>query len=186
MMTSLESLINEEEIIDLTRQLVHFNTVNPPGNEEEAVRYLGDHLSGTGVEIDYQCFAPGRANLIARLPGTGQRGHLVLSGHMDVVPLGEQVWDHDPFAAERVDDRLIGRGTADMKGGMAAMAVALATLARADFQPRGDLILAISAGEEAEGVGARHMVNSDVLTGSGQLIPSRYRDRALIASMIKG
>jgi succinyl-diaminopimelate desuccinylase len=159
-----------EEVVALTRRLVQFKTVNPPGDEEEAVRYLGAHLARAGLAVEYQPVAPSRANLIARLAGRGERGHLVLSGHMDVVPADEPGWTCDPFAAERRDGRLVGRGTADMKGGLAAMAVAVAGLARAGFAPRGDLILTATSGEEQGMVGARHLATSGALTGSTGLV----------------
>lgn len=162
--------IDCEDVVDLTRNLVRFDTTNPPGNEEAANRYLGAFLSGYGIEVEYQQVEPGRANLIARLRGTGEKGHLVFSGHMDVVPPGEAAWEHDPFAADLADGRIIGRGSADMKGGVAAMAVALTTLARTGFVPRADVILAVSAGEERLAPGARHMVATRVLEGSAHLV----------------
>jgi acetylornithine deacetylase/succinyl-diaminopimelate desuccinylase-like protein len=88
----------EREVVDLTRHLVRFDTVNPPGNEEAAMRYLGTYLAQSGLTVAYEPVAPGRVNLIARLAGRERHGHLVLSGHMDVVPLGEAPWTHDPFA----------------------------------------------------------------------------------------
>src|SRR5690242_13995278 len=130
-----------EEVVALARRLVQFKTVNPPGDEEEAVRYLGAFLTQAGLAVDYQQVATSRANLVARLPGRGEMGHLIFSGHMDVVPAGGNGWTCDPFGGEVRDGRLLGRGAADMKGGLAAMAVAMAWLARSGFRPRGDLIL---------------------------------------------
>lgn len=167
----------EEEVVALTRRLVQFKTVNPPGNEEEAVRYLGAYLAQAGLAVEYQPLAPARANLIARLSGRGETGHLVLSGHMDVVPADEPGWACDPFAAEQRDGRLVGRGVADMKGGLAAMAVAVAMLARAGFTPRGDLILTATSGEEAAGMlGARQLAASGALTGSSGLVVGEPTD----------
>jgi succinyl-diaminopimelate desuccinylase len=169
-MASVVDHVDGAAVVELTRQLVQFNTVNPPGNEEAAMRFLGAYLQDSGLTLDYQLIEPARANLIARLHGTGDVGHLVLSGHLDVVHPGETNWQHDPFAAVLTDGRLVGRGAADMKGGVAAMAVALATLARSGFRPRGDLILAVSAGEEVDTVGARLMAKSGVLAGSTSIL----------------
>ncbi len=162
--------IDARAVVALTRRLVRFNTANPPGQEEEAVRCLGAYLAAAGIAVAYQQVEPGRANLIARLPGSGDAGHLILSGHMDVVPVAEPGWEHDPFDATQVDGRLVGRGTADMKGGLAAMAVAVTTLARAGFRPRGDLILTATVGEERGMAGVRHLVATDVLAGSAYLV----------------
>lgn len=170
MKTVTAAQVDVAEVVDLTRQLIRFNTVNPPGNEEEAVRHLASYLAGHGIETAIELFEPGRANLIARIRGQGNAGHLVLSGHMDVVAVGEKAWEHDPFAADLVAGQIIGRGAADMKGGVAAMAVALATLARAGFTPAADLILAVSGGEERGGHGARHMAATGCLEGCCQIV----------------
>jgi succinyl-diaminopimelate desuccinylase len=168
------SQADEHATLDLAMRLIGYDTSNPPGNEEPAIRFLAEYLRAAGVAVQIQPLAPDRANLIARLRGTGEVGHLVLSGHMDVVPIGTAVWEFLPYSATRVGDRLYGRGAADMKGGLAAMAVVMARLARAGFRPRGDLILAVSAGEEAEGIGARAMVDTNVLEGSAAMVLGEF------------
>lgn len=156
-------------VVELTKALVRFNTVNPPGNEETAVRHLGDYLAESGIEVEYQRLAEDRVSLIARIGGSGT-GHLVLSGHMDVVHPGASPWEHDPFGGEVVDGRLIGRGSADMKGGVAAMAVAMVELRHQGFRPKADLILAVTAGEEVDMAGARLIASSDVLAGATSVV----------------
>src|SRR5437764_11415891 len=169
---SLADQLDAAEVVELTRRLVRFDTTNPPGNEGPASRYLGDYLADSGIAVEYQEVQPGRPNLIARLPGRGEGGHLVFSGHMDTVPAGDlALWEHDPFAAEVVDGRIVGRGAADMKGGVAAMALALKTLAHARFVPRADLILTVSMSQERDRApGARHMAQTGILTGSAYLV----------------
>lgn len=166
--------IEEREIVDLAARLVQFDTVNPPGNEEPAMHFLAAYLRSAGLAVEVQPLLPGRANLIARLSGAGSDGHLVLSGHMDVVPLGTAPWRHAPFGGVVEGGRLYGRGAADMKGNVAAMAVALAALARAGFRPRADLILAVTAAEEADGSGAVAVVESGVLAGSAYLVVGEF------------
>jgi len=133
------------------------------------MRHLGDYLASHGLSVEYQPLANRRANLIARLPAAGD-GHLVLCGHMDVVHPGATAWEHDPFAADVVDGRLIGRGATDMKGGVAAMAQAMVDLATEGFQPRADLILAITCGEEVDMAGARLLDASGALSGTAHVI----------------
>ena len=162
--------INLTEVVELTRQLIRIDTSNPPGNEAPAMRHLGAYLSQWGIDVEYVEVQPGRPNLFARLRGAGDSGHLVFSGHMDVVPPGNVPWDHDPFAADLVGTRIVGRGATDMKGGVAAMAVALTTLARAGFRPAADVILAVSVGEEVLGPGARHMAATRALASSRYLV----------------
>ncbi|GAC1406262.1 MAG: M20 family metallopeptidase [Chloroflexota bacterium] len=163
-------MVTLDPVVELTRDLVRFDTTNPPGNEEPAIRHLGAYLQAAGVKVEYQQLETNRLNLIARLRGRQDRGHLVLSGHMDVVPAGDG-WHSDPFGSSVIDGRIVGRGTADMKGGVAAMATALAGLARGGFHPSADLILAVSSGEEAGGMqGARLMASTAILGGSSMLV----------------
>jgi succinyl-diaminopimelate desuccinylase len=162
--------VDGAEVVDLTRELIRFDTSNPPGNEEPAARYLGSYLSDWGLDVRYAEVEPGRPNLFARLKGESRTGNLVFSGHMDVVPVGATPWDHDPFAAHLVGERIVGRGAADMKGGVAAMAVALTTLARGGFRPAADIVLAVSMGEEVRAPGARHMAMTRALAGSRYLV----------------
>ena len=162
--------IKAAEVVDLTRHLIGFDTVNPPGNEGPAMHALGAYLGEAGCQVQYLEVELGRPNLVARVEGKHASGHLVLSGHMDVVPFGESQWDHPPLAAAQVDGRIIGRGAADMKGGVAAMAVALATLARRRAQLQADVVLAVTMNEEAGMTGARHLVDSHVLEGIGYLV----------------
>jgi succinyl-diaminopimelate desuccinylase len=105
-------------------------------------------MAHEGIAVEYVQVEPGRAILIARLPGRERSGSLMLSGHLDVVPAQESGWTHDPFTATQVGDRLIGRGTADMKGGLAAMVVAMLSLQRSAFKPRADLVFVANIGEE--------------------------------------
>jgi len=149
----------------LAQDLIRFNTVNPPGNEEPALRHLAAYLEANGVSSEFQQLAPNRGNLIARLPGS-RPGHVVLCGHVDVVHPGASPWEHDPFRADIVDGRLIGRGATDMKGGVAAMTQAVVELASDGFTPGADLILTITCGEEVDMAGAKLLDASRALEGA--------------------
>jgi succinyl-diaminopimelate desuccinylase len=156
-------------VINLTRDLIRFQSVNPPGNEQPVAEYLAQWLRELGIEAEIEGVEPGRANVVARLRGQGS-GHLVFTGHIDVVPPGGQKWEHGPFDADLVDGRIYGRGSADMKGGVASIATALAVLAASDFRPKADVILAATCGEEAGLLGARAMANRGSLEGSRYLV----------------
>jgi len=82
---------------ELLRELIQFETVNPPGNERACIEWIGDLLSAYGVEYETYARDPDRPNLLARLPG-GDALPLLLYGHVDVVPVDEDEWSHDPFA----------------------------------------------------------------------------------------
>src|SRR5579875_2366405 len=162
-------------VVTLTRDLIRLRSVNPPGDEQPVAELLARFMEAAGLDVEVQTLEPNRANVIGRLPGLGE-GHLVLAGHLDVVPPGEQSWDHDPFAGDQVDGRLYGRGSADMKGGVAAMVTAVAELARGGFRPRADVIVAATAGEEAGMLGANAMVERRSLRGSAYLVVGEPTD----------
>ncbi|MDZ7710897.1 MAG: M20 family metallopeptidase [Roseovarius sp.] len=141
--------------LDLTRKLIAFDTINPPGNEFDCATFLADILEDAGFEIMLHDWQSQRPNLIATLPATETpaRDALVYSGHLDTVPLGQAEWTVDPFAGEIRDGRLYGRGTSDMKSGVAACVMAGLALAREPVR-RAEIRLILSAGEETgcEGV----------------------------------
>jgi acetylornithine deacetylase/succinyl-diaminopimelate desuccinylase-like protein len=139
----------DSEVVDLCRALIQLDTTNPPGGETAAANLLRDYLESAGVECEIVARDPLRANLVARLPGSGTGASLALVGHTDVVPCDAGDWTHPPFAAVVDDDGyLYGRGAVDMKNEVAARAVALARLARSGFVPSGDLWLLAVADEE--------------------------------------
>ncbi len=146
--------IDADEIARLTRDLVRFDTTNPPGNERQAVEYIAAYLEPYGFEAQLLDHEPGRATLLARLKGKGARGAMVFNGHVDVVPVGAGSWQHPPFEGVIDDGKVWGRGSADMKGGVAAMMVAAKAIAQSNLPLEGDLILAATAGEEVDMIGA--------------------------------
>lgn len=179
--TRQQVTIDRDLVISLTRDLIRFRSVNPPGNEQPVAEFLAGHLGDLGLEAEIQPVEVGRTQVIGRLPGQGD-GHLVFTGHLDVVPPGGQEWTHDPFAADLEDGRIYGRGSADMKGGVAAMVAAMAALKAAGFQPRADVILAATAGEEAGMIGAGLMVKRRSLEGSRYLVVGEPSDLDIFIS----
>ena len=136
-----------DEVKELLRELIRVDTTNPPGNETRAAELLRDYLGDHGVASELIGRVPERANLVARLRG-GDGPSLLFLSHTDVVLADPSEWSADPFGGELRDDEVWGRGALDMKGQVAAEAVALASLAREGFEPRGDLIFAATADEE--------------------------------------
>lgn len=132
----------------LCQQLLRIDTTNPPGNERPAADLLATDLSEAGLEPRVIESAPGRANVIARLKGTGELPPLLLTAHLDVVEADPSAWRYPPFSGEVAEGCLWGRGALDMKN-MAAMSVALlARLSREGIKPRRDIIFAGVADEE--------------------------------------
>ena len=142
---------------ELLARLVRFETVNPPGREAACIGFLREHLRAAGIESRVFANDPERPNLVARVEGRGEAPPLLLYGHVDVVPVDGQSWSAPPFAAEERDGFTWGRGTLDMKAGV-AMFVSAFMRAAAD-PPPGDVLLCVLSDEEAGGVhGARFMV----------------------------
>lgn len=154
----LLSRIQEAEVTNLCRDLVRFKSVNPPGDELEIAEYVADVLRGAGLIVEIVPHTPTRASLLARLEGSGDVPAVLFTGHLDVVPVGAEAWEREPFEAEVAEGKLWGRGSSDMKGGDAAMIAATQVLAAADVPLKGDLILAFTAGEEGEQLGASELV----------------------------
>jgi acetylornithine deacetylase len=154
------------DALALTRALVRVDSRNPdlvPGapGERETALLLADVLRSWDFDVEVTDAAPGRPNVIARLaPGGGGGGaSLMLNGHLDVV--GTEGMTHAPFDAEERDGRLYGRGSADMKAGVAAMCAAARRAADAGTL-RGEVVIAAVADEEFESAGTRALVAASV------------------------
>lgn len=135
--------------------LVAFATVsNKP--VDPMVAWIATRLEDLGLRVErLPSGEPGKSNLVATVGPPGTDG-LVLSGHLDVVPTEGQPWTTDPFRLTERDDRLIGRGTADMKGFLAAVLAALTRFRPSEF--RRELVLIWTYDEEVGCLGAAHLV----------------------------
>lgn len=151
------------DALALTCALVACDSRNPvfapdaPG-EGAAARLLADTLTAWGFTIDLVDIAPGRPNVIARIGGGHGGRSLILNGHLDTV--GVAGMTHDPFAADVRDGRLYGRGSCDMKAGVAAMCAAAWRAARDELG--GEVIIAAVVDEEWASIGTRHLLDMGV------------------------
>lgn len=155
--------------VQLTQKLVAFDTINPPGRELACVEMLDGILSDAGIKTSVQRFADGRANLTATLGDASAGRPVCFTGHVDTVPLGNAPWKYDPFGGEIVDGRLYGRGSTDMKAGVAAFVAAACGIAR-NGKSDARVVLLITAGEETGCDGASELVKSKTLERGGALI----------------
>ncbi len=160
------------ETLDLLARLIAIDTCDPPGGEMEIAGVVHGYLREHGLASELDVFLPGRANVVSRLKGDGSRPGLIFSAHFDTVPPGAQPWQHGPFSAQIEGGRLYGRGASDMKSGMAAMISAAVNLTQQDVTLGGDLILAFSAGESSNCLGAKRMVENGDLAGAGHFLVS--------------
>ena len=148
--------------VELTCALINFDTVNPPGNEEAAARFLGELLMEGGLQVNYHILAEGRMGLVACLKGESAAPPLCFCGHLDTVPPGGAAWQSRPLEARVSEGKIYGRGASDMKSGLAAMTAAVLSLA-AIPRRQADVVMIFTAGEETGSEGACRMVREGVL-----------------------
>ncbi len=170
---------NHQEVIDFLRELLAFKTITPSSESVEHDEFIRHQafIKETLTELGFQEIDVWEADaakldappgsgvdksrdlrnmpiLVGRLPGAGDDRSLILNGHYDVVPPGLlESWAHDPFGGEVVDGKIYGRGSNDMKGGIAAMLKALEFIGRAGLVLEGDILAQIVPDEEASCMG---------------------------------
>jgi acetylornithine deacetylase/succinyl-diaminopimelate desuccinylase-like protein len=152
--------LGQHEVVRLLRELLRFDTSNPPGNERPCCEFVADLLRKGGVEPKLLEKERGRTSILARIEGDGSLPPLLLSAHLDVVPAVEPDWRYPPFAGELVDGYIWGRGAVDMKH-MAAMSLrVLLDLKASGARLKRDVIFAGVADQEAGGrLGAGFLVD---------------------------
>jgi succinyl-diaminopimelate desuccinylase len=155
--------------IALTRSLLQFDTVNPPGRERDCARYAGAMLQEWGCKVDYHEYADSRTSVVARLGGSQKKAPLCLTGHLDIVPLGARAWSKDPFRGETDGDKLYGRGSSDMKAGVAAILLAVRNLSK-KLQGTPGVVVVLTAAEEGGCIGSRHLAQTQLLGKAGAMV----------------
>jgi succinyl-diaminopimelate desuccinylase len=141
--------------------LIKEKSVNPPGDETGVARLLSDELELIGMKVHQYEAASKRVNVEAILPGLSERPRFLFNGHTDVVPEGDiSKWTVDPFGGLVKGGRIYGRGAADMKGALAAIAIGLRGLIEASVMLKGTVIFHAVADEEVNAeFGTQYMVN---------------------------
>lgn len=158
------------DAVAFLQRLIAIETCDPPGREIDAAVVVRDQLDALGIEAELDEFAPGRANVLGRVPGAGSKPPLVLSAHLDTVPVGTAPWSSPPFSGALRDGRVHGRGAADMKSAVAAIVAAAVALKRRPEPLAGDVLLAFSAGESSNCLGARRFVERGLQARMGALL----------------
>lgn len=158
-------------VVDAAERLVSIPSIGGTPAELDVQHFLAEHWRRDGLDVDawdidvaalagrpdfpgMEVERAAAAGVTARWPGVGDGPTLLLLGHTDVVPPGDLgAWSGDPFLPRRSDGRLIGRGSCDMKAGMAAAWYAVRALQHSGIRLRGDIVLAAVCGEEDGGLG---------------------------------
>jgi acetylornithine deacetylase/succinyl-diaminopimelate desuccinylase-like protein len=147
-MPDLDAL--ERSATELLQQLIRFDTVNPPGNEQAAQNFLQDKLEAAGFDCVQLAAVDGRPNLVARLAGRSDGPRLCYLGHVDTVLASPEDWTVDPWSGELRDGCVWGRGALDMKDQVACEIAAAIALADEGWRPEsGELMVIVTADEEA-------------------------------------
>ena len=137
---------------------LQIDTTNPPGNELAAARFFQEWFKREGIPVEVYEIAPGRANLVARLPGDGSKCPLILMNHMDVVSSDPERWRVPPFSGAIVEGDIYGRGALDMKGLGLLEAMVLVMLHREKVPLRRDVLFVATADEEVGMLGASWLI----------------------------
>ena len=161
--------MSAQDAVALTRDLLRFDTVNPPGLERDCAHRAGSLLQEWGFAVEYSEYEEGRTSVIARAGGIKAKPPLCLTGHLDVVPLGTRKWSKDPFAGEADGGKLYGRGSSDMKAGVAAMLIAARGFA-GKLSGTPGVVLVLTAAEEGGCVGSKHLAALPKLMGKAGAI----------------
>lgn len=170
-------------VVQVCQDLVRIQSVNPPGGEKEIAAYCGKFLETLDFEVQYIHHSDTRTSALARLRGTGEKPGLLICSHIDTVPIGSEPWQHDPFSGDVIDGKLYGRGASDMKGGLSAALAAAKAVKDNEVRLKGDLWLAMTAGEEVDFLGARELslLKDEILPLQAILLPEPSSNRIYIA-----
>lgn len=163
--------VSEEEVVEICRDLVRAPSMNPPGDEREVAAASATQLAKLGIDASFVSPLPNRTSTIGTWGSDGGKT-LLFNGHYDVVPVPDpERWPHAPFSANVSEGKLYGRGSADMKAGIAACLAAVSALQRAKLVPRGRLVMHFVADEEALGThGTKYLVANGYCDGATEAL----------------
>jgi succinyl-diaminopimelate desuccinylase len=142
----------------LLKKLIQAQTTAVKG-ELAAAEIISTELGRYGIESHIDRWAENRANITAQVKSSGRKGALLFACHLDVVPAGEVNWSKPAFEAVESDGKIYGRGSADMKGGIAAIVTAIGEIVNSATKLQGDIIFFGAAGEETDSCGTRRFVH---------------------------
>ena len=175
----LKELVEErkEELLDLCCRMIQIPSVNPPGEVEEIVGFICNYLEKHGISWEIIRPTSDTPNIVAKM-GNPDGRVLVLNGHCDVVPPGNlEKWDFNPFCGEIRNGKILGRGTSDMKTGLAGLLFVMGILSDEKIDLGGQIVLTVVPDEEVSGAwGSKWLVESGTIKGDACLIaePTGY------------
>jgi succinyl-diaminopimelate desuccinylase len=162
--------------VELTRSLIRLDTTGPA--QSLSAEILATRLSSAGMQVRLEPLDRGRASLVASVGDLGD-APLLLSGHLDTVPVGSTPWTRDAFGGEIAEGRVFGRGASDMKSGVASLVVALERYLQRSRAARG-VVLVLTAGEETGCEGALQLVRTGILPVGARLLVAEPTSNAMV------
>ncbi|MFX1578988.1 MAG: M20 family metallopeptidase [Promethearchaeota archaeon] len=179
---------SEARFTEFVRSLVRIPTITaygPEGSYDEIIEILKRNLSNIGFAIDILESEPNKPNLVARKPGKNGASSLHFNGHVDVLPVSQEDWSVNPFSAELMDGRIYGRGTIDMKGGLASAILAAEVLHNLGVKLSGDIIISAVVDEEVGGqAGLGFLVSQhpESVVSTSAIIPEPTEMNSIVVS----
>lgn len=154
---------NKELLVDLTSRMVQIPSESPESDTRQMAKEIADVLEEIdGVEVTFHTLEEPITNIVARVKGNSPGKRLILNGHLDTYPVGdESLWTNDPFSGHEEDGRLYGRGVSDMKGGIASYLVTFMIMAEMRDFWSGELVITLAGDEETMGVkGTKYLLDT--------------------------
>ncbi len=184
----LLTFIDKDELVELTRSLIKIDSVIRPetGNTEaEVVRFIADWIrTELKMEPEINEAAPGRENIILRIDSGKPGKTLMFEGHTDVVSEGDRsLWKHNPFAADIEDGKIYGRGSCDMKAGVAVNLITAKALLNSGADFKGSILLGILCDEEDLMLGVQDFIKKGHADNVDACLVSEPEENQLCISM---
>jgi len=156
---TMEIKIDENRLLSLAARLIQIPSENPPGNEGEIADFLASKLKDLGFTVSRYDFKNARPNVVGQVD-FGKGRSLMFDGHLDTVPAGNMDrWSVSPFSGKIIDNKLYGRGAADMKSSLAAWISAAEAVLDAGTELRGKLLTCFVSDEEVSGFGTEDILS---------------------------
>jgi succinyl-diaminopimelate desuccinylase len=165
----------KKELVEFLQKMVQINSENPPGNESKMAYFIKEFLLKNDIDSEIVSLEEGRDSLVAKIPGKEEK-NIAFCGHLDTVRVKEEDWTKPPFQGLIENGKMYGRGTSDMKGGVAAMIYAVILLKRKGIYPQKTISLALTADEEWGYKGAKSLADKGYFDQTDFLIITEPSD----------
>jgi succinyl-diaminopimelate desuccinylase len=167
--------IDSKLILEIAKNIVEMDSQNPPGKCDHIAKYLAEKGKSLGFKAEIFAMDDLRYNVVLSF-GKGDKD-IIVSGHLDTVPVGDETkWKYPPLEMTEVDGKLFGRGTVDMKGGVASLIAVMEAIYQSDIDLDRRIVFAGTADEEVGMNGAFHLKEKGVMDKADCVIITEATD----------